>query len=644
MQGEGVWRLVVGLVIGGQSMVFGLGLNMTPAGGPAHWVLHGLLIVSALAVMALLGRPLLENTLESIRDRELTVEMLFVASIAGAFVASLLNTFSGTGNVFYEVVAITLVIYTLGQRLRAGTRGKALKALREARDLHAFAEVEQPDGSALRVPVSEVLPGRIVRVSPGAPLPVDGVVAEGLAYVDESSLTGEPLPVVRREGDPVRAGTCPVDAPLRVRSTASEGGRELDRIFRALEEARLAPSGFQRAADRLTGWFLPVVLLISAGSFAGWWWHAGWQVALFNAMAVLLVACPCALGMATPVAVWSGLARLARQGFAARGGDFLDVLGRVDRIVFDKTGTLTDTSASVADFMLAEKSGAGRGLLRGAVAELERGLPHPLAQALARDAGDGACIQLLERSLHPGRGVEGRLRAGGRELRLRIGELEWMGAAAGAAARELETRLGGARGKRVWLEVDGALEGVFLLREHVRPEAAGLAAELERMGIRTEVLTGDPAAPAHFAGMPVRAGLSAGEKEAFVRGWVDAGETVLVVGDGLNDSAAMAAASASLAIEGGAGLATGTATAVVPPGRLRELPGAVRLGRAIRRGVRSNLVFAACYNFIGMALAASGNLHPVAAALLMLVSSLIVSVRALRSARAPAAAPLRSPA
>jgi heavy metal translocating P-type ATPase len=620
--------MALSLVLAGQSMVLGLGINLTPPDGTVRWVLHALLFLMALAVMLLLGRPLLDNTLETIRDREVSVELLFVASLLGAMAASLLNTFTGTGYVFYEVVAVVLVIYTFGRRLRMRTREKALEALRASQERHATALVEREGADPERVPVEQVRIGDLVLVPAGHPVPVDGELVAGPVYIDTSSFTGEPLPVVRRAGDPVRAGTLAVDSEVRVRVHAAGGEREIDRLFRALEEARLAPSEFQRIADRVTGWFLPVVLCISAATFLVWWWSQDWKIAVFHSMAVLLVACPCALGMATPVAVWGGLARVAGLGFAAKGGDFLDGLSRVDTVFIDKTGTLTEGAAVVVDFLTDEPWSGRRAQLRAAVAEAERGIAHPLAQALSADV-DAAGWRVVSRRSEPGRGIEADLEhVDGGRLSLRIGEEEFAGG--GAVAEKLSARLGSVAGRRVWLRVDGVVAGVFLIRERERESVGPLAKGFQNLGIQAEVLTGDPEAPATIAGLPVRAGLMAEEKAEIVRAARSRGRFVLVVGDGMNDSPAMAAAHTSIAVEGGAGVTCATAAAVVSPSRLGALPEAIAAARRIRAGIHSNMVFATVYNFIGVGLAAAGVLHPVVAALLMLVSSFVVSWRAMR--------------
>jgi cation transport ATPase len=315
-------------------------------------------------------------------------------------------------------------------------------------------------------------------------------------------------------------------------------------------------------------------------------------------------------------------------------------LGRITRVYFDKTGTLTDTRATVVDFVVSSHWTTRRTWLMASAASLERGLNHPLAAAVTEftqglEASDLDASSASRREVHAGRGVSGILPdSSGQERKIQIGEETWVAGASPGVPKEFRERLGQSAfsaGRLLWLSVDGEIAGVFVIRERLREEAQGLGPALAAIGIQAEVLTGDSKAPAFVAGMRVVGGLSADEKRRIVEEATQAGHGVLVVGDGLNDSPAMAAALTSIAVDSGAGLATATAAAVVSPGALRDLPRAIALGRRIRSGIRSNLVFAAVYNFIGVALAAAGVLHPMVAAVLMLLSSAIVSVRALRS-------------
>jgi cation transport ATPase len=449
--------------------------------------------------------------------------------------------------------------------------------------------------------------------------------------------------------------------------------------------ARLAPSRLQRQADRLVAWFLPVVAVVSAATFAFWIFRAPWERALFNAMAVLLVACPCAAGLATPVAVWGGLARLASFGLVARTGDVLDALARCDVICLDKTGTLSTATPTVRAWRIAPAFCGREAWLRAAVAAAEDGLAHPIAAGLRGDcqpivdkdsvaigvtalpgeqsaadwrprpnrekesgAGNAFVLELpwcTERRIEPGLGVVAQVEdATGARVEIRVGErrlgevaarapgLGGLGRPAGAGSPgtgEFPLPGSATAGKEISVFVDGVPAAAIEMTETWRDGMEEALAELAALGVEAEVLTGDGAA-GRVAGAQVRAGLTPAEKLERVQELVAAGHEVVFVGDGVNDAAAMSAAQASIAMQAGADLARAAAMAVFAGDDLRFLPQAIRVARAARRSIRTNLRFAAAYNLIGMALAAAGILHPVVAALLMVGSSALVSANALR--------------
>jgi heavy metal translocating P-type ATPase len=682
-------RIGIGVAVAGQAMVFSLAVNLTPAEGAAYWLVHGGLLASALLALVFLGRDLVGAAWSAVRERRVSIDLLFLVTLLGALGGSITSTVTGAGSVYYEVVAVLIVVHTLGKMAGARSRAAALRAADRVAEKFERCVVLRVDGGEERVAVATLRGGERVVVAPGAAICVDGVVEEGLSYVEEAAMTGEWRPVARGAGDAVWAGTHAVDGRLVIRVAA--GPRRLDGVLRAVAEARLAPSVLQAQADRLMKWFLPVVTGVSAATFFGWWAAgAEWERALFNAMAVLLVACPCAMGLATPVAVWGGLARLARMGVVARSGDFLAALARVDTVCFDKTGTLSGERLAVRGWELAEAWREREGELRAAVAAVERGLPHPVARALAEpqndapadgqcnpigyiarpadgragDSGlynpevllpkvggrvgaDGQCnpIGYIVRELRvvAGRGVEARVEGLGL---LRVGEAGFAGAEGAAGAGSgAEAAVGtgvaeeagaGRTGKLVHVAVDGVAVARVELAEAWRIGLADTLEALRKLGMELEVLTGDGAAPAEVAGAPVRGGLTPEGKAARVRELAGRGRTVLFAGDGVNDAAAMSAAAASLALRGGSELARASAAAVCAGEDLRRLPEAVAVARRVVGGVRGNLLFAASYNAVGMALAAAGVLHPVAAALLMVGSSVLVGVRAMRSAEAAA--------
>jgi len=654
-------RIGVGVAVAAQAMVFSLAVNLTPAEGAGYWLVHGGLLASALATLAFLGRDLMGEAWAALRARRVSIDLLFLVTLLGALGGSITSTFTGAGSVYYEVVAVLIVVHTLGKMVGARSRAAALRAADAVAEKFERCVVRGEDGGETSRAVASLRGGERVVVSPGGAICVDGDIVEGRSYVEEAALTGEWRPVARGPGDKVWAGTHAVDGRLVVR--ASAGARRLDEMLRAVAEARLAPSTLQTQADRLMAWFLPVVIGVSGATFAGWWAGAGapWDRALFNAMAVLLVACPCAMGLATPVAVWGGLARLARMGIVARSGDFLASLARVDTVCFDKTGTLSEERLAVKGWRF-EPAWAGREHeLKRVVAAVERGLAHPVARALAeapepvgiespalrnpmgyampgsggvlsgkpvadeRGARRGA-LRVAELRTVAGRGIEARVEGFGV---VRVGEGEF----AGAAREALEAGAPGA-GKFIWVAVDGAPAARVELGEAWRLGLAETLGALRAQGLELEVLTGDGAAPAEIEGAPVRAGLTPTQKAAHVRALAERGRVVLFAGDGVNDAAAMGAAACSLALRGGSELARASAAAVCAGEDLRRLPEAVAVARRVVGGLRGNLLFAASYNVAGMALAASGKLHPVAAALLMVGSSVWVGVRAIRSAEA----------
>lgn len=637
------FRFAIGLVFAGQGMVFGLGWNTTPVvdrpafGSIPYILIHAGLAFSVIVVTALLGGPLLRRTWQAWRRGRMTLESLFVLSAAGAFTGSVLSSLTGVGALYYEVVAILMVVYTFGQSLKAKQRAEVDQELARLRDDFRWAWIRGDDGSRHRVPLAELADGFTdIVVAPGEPITVDGVIVEGEALVQETALTGEPAPVHRRVGDAVYAGTYAVDGDLRLRLSNGWGDRRLDAILAAVESAEARPTRWQRFADRLMQWFVPVVIVIAVSTFSGWLLAGqGWAEALFAAMAVLLVACPCALGLATPLAVWTGLGRLQRMGIVARAASFLDDLAAADTVIFDKTGTLSEGELRLAGWRFAPAWADRAADLRHWVATAERGLPHPVARALERAEEDDLAAdagRLATRRLEPGLGLTATvLDADGRPRDLRIGQAALFPAEAREALRALQADdLPEAAKAVVGVTVDGVAVALIFLAERLRPDAAETLAAFRDEGLAVEIYTGDPE-PAWEAisGARVHAGLDPAEKARRLRALRDEGRHLLFVGDGLNDAAAMADSTAAVALDSGAALTRATAPAVLMGERLAPLREARALARATQRVLRGNLLFAAAYNFVGIGLAAAGWLHPVVAALLMVGSSAWVSTRAL---------------
>lgn len=631
-------RIGVAAVFAGQGMVFSLAVNITPPefGTPVYWILHGGLILSALVVMGFLGGPLFRSTVEMARARRLSIEGLFTLSLVGAFIGSLVSTFTGSGSVYYEVVAIVIAIYTLGRLISERSQSRLALESERLRERFDRAVALDENGAATDMPLSEVTQGTQVAVGPGEPFTVDGIVSSGVGYVRETALTGEPMPVVRRRGDAVRAGTWSVDGTFQVEARAVEGERELDRILETVEDASGRPSEMQTQADALIQGFLPLVAGVSLATGIYWSFTGTWGEAVFNSMAVLLVACPCAMGLATPVAVWQGLFRLARMGLVSRDGALIDVLARTKQVFFDKTGTLSEATMRVTELFVPEEWLYARGRLLGAIRATEEGLAHPVARALCAEVAEKEATEtcwLENRKLAPGQGVEARVRFSDQECwPILIGDAELVGRQEDELRREAQARgLRETDGKAVYVFVGQKLAAVGVVRERFREGVDSVWEGLEQLGVRVAVLTGDREPELTLpSGVALESGLSAEAKVTRVEAAKNQCKRPLFVGDGINDAGAMASASGSIAMSSGSGLTRSAAGGQLTADRIDILPEAIRFARDVHRRLRGNLRFAAAYNVIGMSLAAAGALHPVVAALIMLVSSFFVTSRALQ--------------
>ena len=641
--GKGVFRIVLGAVIASQAMLIGFALNLSQPEGTMRHALHAILVVLTVIVLGLLGLPLLRATWDCACRRAFGLELLFVSGVLGAFGASLLSSFRGTGPVYYEVVAVLLTVYSAGKALTARAREQALAETRRLGDTFATARrVGPPD---VRVPIRDIAEGDLIRVLPGEPIPVDGVVMQGTGFVRETPLTGEPEPVVRREGDPVMAGGFSEDAEFVIRSRTAGLARGLDQLIRKVEESRstLGSSEAQGQADRLARAFLPTVLVTALAAFGWAGFRGDWEAGLFNGLSVLLVACPCALGLATPLGLWQGMATLAARGFVIRDARALERLASVTLAAFDKTGTLTEPRLSLVDVVsVGDKSDRNRWL--SVLTEIQSRSHHPVARAFhGREIDASLGIRVERFQVVPACGVQAWVSVGAEPaLCVRVGQRDW--AWETRVDEGLESRLQG-QGSRVWVSASGHPVAVALVRERLRSSTASTLEDLARIGVASRVLSGDGTVRTRdllggltgldaSGGAPhsptVNGGLSPTDKAARIERWREEGHRVLFIGDGVNDAPALAAADVGVGLLEGAPLAAATAEVVLCGGDLREIPEAIALARSVRDSIRRNLRFAVFYNALGMLLAATGHLHPVVAALLMTGSSAVVGWRAWR--------------
>ena len=614
------FRLGVGILVVGQSMIFGLALNLhDDVPGYVRSFAQGCILAATLLVASLLGGPLLRAAWGELRRGRLTLEALFLLTMAGAFVASLQAHLTGRGKIYYEVVSVLLVVYTLGKVIGARSRAAALAHSHTWADQLATCRV-----AGEVVPVATVQVGDVVEVYPGETIAVDGVIRGGVGFVSEAPVSGEPFAVVRRPGDRVLAGTASHDATFRIEATSPGTERQVDRLLAAVESARDKPLSLQSHADRLGRVFFPLVVLTAVAAFAFWTHAAGWETGLFNAMSVLLVACPCVIGLATPIVIWNAVGRLAERGLIVRSGDAVERLAGVDVAFFDKTGTLTEDRFAILDIETTA-TGDERVKVLGWVSAVEAQCNHPVAKPFAPLPRADVVVEAL--TVVPGCGVAATIREpDGATHAVRIGRPEWVVFEAGLCevgslgeGEDFRPHRGQPQNLRVAVSIDGELAAVATLAERLRDSVPEAVAAFREMGIPVEVLTGDTRAALD---LPARTGMLPDDKRRAVEEAHASGLRPLVVGDGINDAAALASAHLGVALSGGTDLAVGAADVTLYHGDLRVLPWAVALSRSAIELVHRNLRRALCYNVVGMALAAAGVLHPVVAAVLMVVSSL----------------------
>lgn len=575
-----------------------------------------LLAVLALPVWLVTGWEFHRGAFAALRSGSATMDTLVSLGSTAAYLLSLYDAVRGGATYFETASAIITLIYA-GKYLEARARVRSSSAMRSLLELRPpLAHRRAADGRTQEIAVELVRAGDELVVAPGERIPVDGVVIDGTSAIDRSMLTGESMPVDVRNGSPVEAGTLNTSGALVIRATAVGAGTQLAGIIEIVRRAQGSTPPVQRLADRISGIFVPAILTIALVTFAGWWLIAHRSVAdaIVTAVAVLVVACPCALGLATPTAIIAGIGVAARRGVLFKDSGALERTANVTSVIFDKTGTLTRGSATV----IAASSDDALAL----AAAVESSSTHPLARAIVA-AARGRSLQIdSAREVHAiaGIGISGRV--GTRDVTVR---------AAPEGGRRDSTRVDVVR--------DGTVIGSIDLRDEIRTEAAEAVQRLHELGVGAAMVSGDDEGPvravAAAAGITrFYARIAPQGKAAIVRDLQAAGERVAFAGDGINDAPALAVADIGFAMGTGTGVALETAGAALLTNDPRAVAAAITIARQTKHTVWQNLFWAFAYNVVLVPLAAFGIVAPTLAAAAMGLSSLFVVGNSLRLSRA----------
>jgi P-type Cu+ transporter len=626
---------------------------------PPRALAYGLLLLTT-AVMAWAGRHFYVRAFAAFRHHSADMNTLVAVGTGAAWLLSVAATlapgfFVARGvrpDVYYEAVVLIIALILVGNALEARAKRETSAALRGLVQLQPpLARVVQ-GGAEREVPVELVRPGDVLAVRPGERVPVDGEVVSGASAVDESMLTGEPLPVAKRAGDRVIGATLNGTGAFRFRATAVGEDSVLAGIVRLMREAQGSRAPIQRLADRISGVFVPVVLSLSVATFVAWFVAADAAPAVrafAAAVAVLVIACPCAMGLAVPTAVMVATGKGAELGVLIKGGEALERAHAVDAVVLDKTGTLTAGKPAVTEVALAPGAALGEERLLALVAAVERESEHPLAAAVLAHAAERGAPALAATGFES---VTGRGARGAVDGRAVLVGNEALLAEAGVATGALRARAAAlaARGRTVvFAAVDGALAGIVAIADPIRPTSREAVARLRRMGLEVVMLTGDAQATAEAvareAGVPrVVAGVLPAGKVAEVERLQREGKVVAMVGDGINDAPALARADVGIAMGGGTAVAVEAADVTLMRPDLRAVADAIALSRRTMRTMRQNLFWAFAYNVVGLPVAAGALypafgvlLSPVLASAAMALSSVSVVSNSLRLRRFRAA-------
>ena len=609
------------LVVGGIPAMTGLHLPFIPAWLHNFW----LQLVLTAPVQFWCGKSFYVGAWKSLKRRVATMDTLIALGTSAAYFYSVFVTFFPgfftaqglTPSVYYEVAASVVALILLGKTLENRAKGETSEAIRKLMGLQAKTARIVRNGKELEVPLAEVEIGDVVQVRPGEQIPVDGEVIEGSSTVDEAMVTGESLPVKKQLGAEVIGATINKTGSFKFRATRVGKDTFLAQIVKMVQDAQGSKAPIQKLADEVTGWFVPAVIAVALATFIIWFNATGnITLATVTMVEVLIIACPCALGLATPTAVMVGTGKGAENGILIKGAESLELAHKIQIIVLDKTGTLTVGKPTVTDLVTIKGTENSNELkLLQLAASVERSSEHPLGEAVVRYARsqEVTLTDVKDFEAIAGSGVRGIV--AGKSIAL--GTLRWM-QELGFDTEYLELRaraLESASKTVFWIAVEGKIEAIIGIADALKPSSTQAVKALQKLGLEVVMLTGDNRATAesiaHSAGITrVFAEVRPDQKAAQIKALQAQGKIVAMVGDGINDAPALAIADVGIAIGTGTDIAIAASDITLISGDLQGIVTAIQLSRATMRNIRENLFFAFIYNIAGIPIAA-GILYPI---------------------------------